>query len=63
MSDFNDINVAYNKLMAMQAEVEDRENSDEIEYEALIEKVLRLNYTGGCMSDKYRVQKVLDLVY
>jgi hypothetical protein len=32
------VSVAYNKLMALQADVEDRERSDEIEFEAIVEK-------------------------
>lgn len=38
VSEFNNINHAYNKLMALQAELEAREISDEFEYEAIVEK-------------------------
>lgn len=36
---FNEISAAHTKLMAIQADIEAREQSDEIEYEAIVEKV------------------------
>lgn len=39
MSHFNEISSAYGKLMEIQADIEARERSDEIVYEAIIEKV------------------------
>lgn len=38
MHHFNEISAAYTQLMAIQADVEARERSDEIEYEAIVEK-------------------------
>lgn len=36
---FNEVSAAYTAMLAMQEDIEDRERSDEIEYEAIVEKV------------------------
>ena len=43
MGHFNEISSAYSKLMEIQADIEARERSDEIEYEAIVEKVFYVN--------------------